>query len=186
MIVLKVAIVLLWLFGDGILSGNVSEATEVAKEAVQKEEVKGEPGPFSCRDRDMDMIEAVRRKESELKRREEALAERERLLKEIRDDIAKKGRSLRARLQKIKELKEQIERYNGTKVTHLVKIYENMAPKDAAERLSRLDDATAVLILGHMKEKKAGKILGFVDVTKSVKLSRMLAERIAPGLVSAR
>ena len=51
---------------------------------------------------------------------------------------------------------------------------ENGVNSPNASRIEKLDEAMAVMILASVADKKAAKILGFVDVDKSVRLSRSL------------
>jgi len=124
------------------------------------------------------LMEAIARKEEELKAREEELKEKRRELAGVRGDIEARLKRLKALLKEFQAVKQKIDTFNNEKARRLVKIYESMAPQDAALRIERLDDKMAASILGSMREKIAGKILGFVNVDKSVKISRVLKKEI--------
>jgi len=179
LVILKISILAIW------LSTSIGPFPSVAAKAglppdsethhAAKDEVRHEVQRDS---NTKGFIRAIRRKEEELKTREDELVKRKRHLTEISGDIDRKVTELKSLVKELKSIKGEIDIFNNGKAMRLVKIYENMAPQDAAARIERLDDKMAASILGSMKEKIAGKILGFVNVDKSVKISRVLKKDI--------
>jgi len=175
LVILKISILATWLF-----TSLDPFASKIATAALQPRsdpphEVKKEEKATST---EKGFILAIRRKEEELRTREDELAERKGHLIDIKGDIETRVRELKTLVKELKSVKQKIDSFNGGKARRLVKIYENMAPQDAAARIERLDDNMAASILGTMKEKIAGKILGFVNVDKSVRISRVLKKDI--------
>ncbi len=114
----------------------------------------------------------VKRKElvtkaSELKAREDALAEEFKKLKVLREDIAKSYEA------KTKE--------NEEKILKLVETFLTMSPKAAAKVLSTLDDDLAVATLSQMDTARLAKIMNLMDSVRSTKLSELMA-----GVVHAK
>ncbi|MFQ5427399.1 MAG: MotE family protein [Thermodesulfobacteriota bacterium] len=124
------------------------------------------------------LILAIERKDKELRLREDELNEKMTRLAGVKGDIQTRIAELKDLVKELKTVKGKIDAFNNAKARRLVKIYENMAPQSAAARIERLDDAMAASILGSMREKIAGKILGFINVDKSVKISRVLKKDI--------
>jgi len=175
LVILKIFILVTWFFTN-VLPYSVKDAVagipprhEARPDVVKKDnsltDGKG-------------LLMALRRKEVELRTREDELVERKRHLADIRGDIDTRVKELKSLVKKLNSLKGEIGSFNDGRIKHLVKIYENMAPRDAATRLEHLDDEMAASILGGMKEKVAGKILGLVNVDKSVRISRVLKKEL--------
>lgn len=120
------------------------------------------------------LIAAINARQRELDKKDEELKTREERLKVIKDDIDARVAELNRVHGKIEAFVKKIDEVNDQRVKKLVRIYESMNPEAAADRLEKLDEEMAVMILASVSEKKAAKILGFVDVDKSVRLSRSL------------
>jgi flagellar motility protein MotE (MotC chaperone) len=175
-VAIKVAVLVVWFItSTAPLSGGVVSAKVPPPE--RQSEMQG-PGDEAAPLPEKGLLEAIRRKEDELKTREDELNERMRHLAGVKKDIDTRVKRLQALIKDFNAVKERIDRFNNDKARRLVKIYESMAPQDAALRIERLDDKMAASILGSMREKIAGKILGFVNVDKSVKISRVLKKEI--------
>jgi len=101
---------------------------------------------------------------------------------------------LQAQIEQLKKLKQEIETIQKAtegkrqeQLIKIVKIYEAMAPEEAAKALEKLDDDTAVQILSSLKTRSAGKIMGQLDPARAATLSkkvlvrdRGLAEKSSP------
>jgi flagellar motility protein MotE (MotC chaperone) len=106
-----------------------------------------------------------------------ALKNKESSLKAIEHSIEKKIRDLVL-------LKEQIEKENlalqskdDEKVKSLVKIYENMNPKRAAQIFDEIELETLMQIICSMKEIKVSAILANMEISKAKELSVALTKR---------
>ncbi len=175
LVILKISILAIWLSASFDPFSSVFATAALPPDSEPSHEVKKE---VKGHVQEKGFIQAVRRKEEELRIREDELAKRKRNLTGIRGDIETKVTELKSLVKELNSIKGQIDSFNNGKAMRLVKIYENMAPQDAAARIERLDDNMAASILGSMKEKIAGKILGLVNVDKSVRISRVLKKDI--------
>ena len=117
--------------------------------------------------------ETLERKQSELDAREQHLNELEQNLNSRLADM----QTLEARIQTM--LKEA-QGVRDEKLAHLVDVYVNMKPKQAAQVLETLDERTAVKILAGMKGRQAGEILTSVNPQKAARLSEMLTKMQLP------
>lgn len=120
------------------------------------------------------MLAVLSRKEKELREREEELTRNEERLNIVKADIEARLSELKAEHEKIAALVKKIDEINDQRNKKIVKIYESMSAEEAASRLEKLDEEMAVMILALMSERKAAKVLSFVDASRSAKLSQSL------------
>ena len=91
---------------------------------------------------------------------------------------------LNKKLDELKSLKEQLEslmaQYNekeNIKIRSLVKIYENMKPKDAAKIFEALDMTILLQVVNMMKESKVAPILSAMDPIRAKEISTEFANQ---------
>lgn len=112
----------------------------------------------------------------ELASRAEDIERRESLLKaaELRiDEKLKNMKDLQAKLEALIQAREQQE---DAQILSLVKIYENMKPKDAARIFEELDMNTLIEVAQRMKERKLAPILAKVEPTRAKQITETLAQ----------
>lgn len=159
----------------------ISIVTSIDVIALEKEQVTGEAGEkgpikesdqFS-KEEYLGLLEErekrLNTKEEEIRKEEETL----RILKlGIEEDI-KRYATLKKEIQKdLMQLnKESEERFNK-----LVKIYEIMSPGEAASRLIKMNESTAIKLISRMKEKVAGKILGQMEPSRAARISEKIVK----------
>lgn len=104
--------------------------------------------------------------------------ERLRILKE---DLAKKTEELKklkeeidAKIKHQEELKAELTKTQEERYQRLAKIYEQMPPEEAATRLEKLDNETAVNLILAIKPRQAAKILANVSPEKAATLSKII------------
>jgi flagellar motility protein MotE (MotC chaperone) len=102
-------------------------------------------------------------------------------LKILQEDIAKKTEELKklkseieAKIKQQEELKAQLEKSQQENYQRLAKIYEAMPPEEAASRIEKLDEDTAVALLLAIKPRQAGKILANINPEKAAILSKKI------------
>lgn len=82
------------------------------------------------------------------------------------------------RLEKIKKEIEEAQKALDSKIQEgllkVAKMYESMPPEEAARKLEKLDEDTAVIILNSLKPKTAGKILAQMENDKAASLSKKI------------
>ena len=120
----------------------------------------------------------------ELTARRQELDERERLL-DIRAELnGKTEERLDQQIDRLANLKERIEALitdlddaEEQKLARLVKIYETMKPKAAAEIFNRLEIPILLHVVERMKEAKSAVVLGKMDPAVAKRVTTELAKR---------
>ena len=102
---------------------------------------------------------------------------KEQVLKVTEDKINQKLVQLKAMQDKIDELMKQYNDKERLKIMSLVKIYENMKPKDAAKIFDELEMPVLIQVISNMKELKAAPVIASMNPTKARDLSIELAKQ---------
>ncbi len=123
------------------------------------------------------LLQAVAEEREALERLRRDLLLEEKRLKKTREEINE-------RIAALKEIRAQVAkdmaRYHSERereMNHLVKIYEAMSPEEAGPLMEQLAQDISVELLFRMKDKKAGRILEFVDEARAVSITEELARR---------
>jgi flagellar motility protein MotE (MotC chaperone) len=126
---------------------------------------------------EIDLLQQLAVRRETIETREREINMREGLLKAAESRIDKK-------VQEMKLLQGTVEKLIGTyseqqaaKVASLVKIYENMKPKDAARIFEELDMDTLLLVAERMKERSLAPIMANMDPSKARDVTVDLARR---------
>jgi flagellar motility protein MotE (MotC chaperone) len=130
--------------------------------------------PFSATEAEVLQQLATRREV--LDRRDQEIANRQDVLRAAEQRIEQK-------LTQLKELQGVLERLINTQETQqedqlqsLVKIYENMKPKDAARIFEELEMATLLPVVERMKERKLAPIMAELNPLKAKDITTELAK----------
>ncbi len=99
----------------------------------------------------------------------------------VREDIKKELDQLRKIKKEIEELQklfdQKVEQKDIELLAQVAKIYESMQAEEAARRLEKLDDDTAVTIIVALKPKTAGRILAQIEEARAATLSKKILAR---------
>jgi flagellar motility protein MotE (MotC chaperone) len=128
-------------------------------------------------DSEIEVLERLVERRSELDRRNQELDMRDNLLKatEARiDDKISKLKDMEATLNKLLQLHDDQEK---TQLESLVKIYEKMKPKDAARIFNSLEMEILINVASRIKEAKMAVILASMNNQRANKLTVELATR---------
>lgn len=109
-----------------------------------------------------------------LNARQQALDKREAELRALETELDGKLEKLRNLELKMQGMIDSAENLQDEKMQHLVDVYSNMKPKQAAQVLETLDESIAVRILAGMSGRKAGEVLSSVRADRAAKLSEAL------------
>ncbi len=126
--------------------------------------------PFSLSDEEIDLLQSLGERRKELDLRAHQLEQREVLLLAVERRIDEKVEALKA-------LQRSIQGETESQYKSLVKIYENMKPKDAARIFEELDMAILLPVTERMKERKLAAILAKMNTTTAMTLTTQLAQR---------
>lgn len=109
---------------------------------------------------------------AQVRAKAENLRQKEIELKSLQEEVDKKLSELGKVRQELDQRLAKKDEEQLKKVRELAKMYEKMDPASAAEVLTSLDDDLAIGILGGIKSKTAGKILGNMDKDQAARLSK--------------
>jgi flagellar motility protein MotE (MotC chaperone) len=124
------------------------------------------------------VLTELRQRRDDLQARRERLSKTEERLRILRDKVGED-------LDRLERFRDQVQvglnkekQLRTEKMDHLVKVYSNMNPEKAAERIDRMDAKTAVKLLSRMSGESAGRILSFVDPDKANRISQDMTRMI--------
>jgi len=191
--ILKIAVFAIWfamssdLSGFGVVyAGQPVIGETVLTDGVKVVDLEGDEIPLEEKggievnidslvtETERSMLEAMKRRENELNDKEDDLKKYEQRLTLINDELDLRMKELKSTKSAVDKALARLKSAEKMRTQRVVKIYESMAPEEAAARIEKLDEKTAVMILSTMKEKKAGAVLGLVSVEKAVKFSQMM------------
>jgi flagellar motility protein MotE (MotC chaperone) len=127
------------------------------------------------------VLEELRARRAALDAREQALAVRESVLAATEQRLARRVEELAALQQRLEALDKSARDREDAGWRGLVRIYENMRPRDAARIFNELEMVTLVEVVDRMKERSAAPILAGMDPEKAKALTAELAKRRATG-----
>lgn len=110
----------------------------------------------------------------DLNARQLALDKKEAELRTLERELDEKLTTLRELEIKMQKLIDSAGTIQDEKMVHLIDVYSNMKPKQAAQVLETLEEPIAVRILAGMSGRKAGEILSSVRPDRAAKLSEAL------------
>ncbi len=126
---------------------------------------------------EIDLLQQLADRREELDAREKEIEMRTGLLKAAETRIDKKIDDLGILQATIEKLIKKYDAEQDAKMASLVKIYENMKPKDAARIFEELDMDTLLLVAERMKERKLAPVMAKMNPSKAkemtVELSRL-------------
>jgi flagellar motility protein MotE (MotC chaperone) len=123
---------------------------------------------------EIDLLQQLSERREALETRARELDVRASLLKAAEARIDKKIVELKGFQDTIERLIKSYDKQQEDKLLSLVKIYENMKPKDAATVFEGLDMDTLLAIVERMKEKKLAEVMGKMNPNKASEVTTEL------------
>lgn len=123
---------------------------------------------------EIDLLQQLAERRDQLDDREKELDQREAMLKAAEVKIDVKVRQLQDLQLTIEDLVKKYDEQQDEKINSLVKIYENMKPKDAAKIFEELDLDTLLLVAEQMKERKLAPIMAKMTPGKAKEVTEEL------------
>ncbi|MDH5771574.1 MAG: hypothetical protein OEY84_00400 [Rhodospirillaceae bacterium] len=117
---------------------------------------------------------AERRQEIELRARE--IETREAMLQAAEARIDKKIDDFKVLKATLDDLIKQYDGQQDSQLASLVKIYENMKPKDAARIFEEMEMATLLMVAERMKERSLAPVMAKMDPIKAKEMTVELAK----------
>lgn len=127
------------------------------------------------------VLEELRARRAALDAREQAMAVRESVLAATEQRLTRRVEELGALQQRLEALDKAAREREDAGWRGLVRIYENMRPRDAARIFNELEMVTLVEVVDRMKERSAAPIIAGMEPDKAKALTAELARRRAGG-----
>jgi flagellar motility protein MotE (MotC chaperone) len=154
--------------GEGNSEGQQQKAAEEKKEQEP-------PCPFSPTE--IEVLKGLQKRRQELDKREQEIALKEGTLSVIEKNITAKIESLEKLQSELKTIMAKYEEKQNQEIQALVKIYENMKPKDAARIFDTLELEVLLGVTSNMKEVKLAPIIAAMDPNRAKILTVELANK---------
>lgn len=170
---------------------EAAKEPETAQEPAVKEETtpaeqggEKQPAWYDAGDTDTqfsnvrtELYENLAKRREELDKREVDLVTREALLRAAEQEIDRKYNELAQLRQEIEKLLQKQSEEEQARIISLVKIYENMKPKDAARIFDTLDIDVLMAVMSKMSERKLSPIMAEMNPERAKTMTIMLAEQ---------
>lgn len=134
-------------------------------------------GPLEYSDIRAELFETLAKRRRELDAREEMIAKKEALLQATEREIERKYKEMSQVRNEIKELLNVQTEEEQKRIMSLVKVYENMKAKDAAQIFNTLDMDILIEVMGRMSERKLSPVLAEMDPDRARSVTIFLAEQ---------
>ncbi len=126
---------------------------------------------------EIELLQDLRVRREEIERREDAVIQKEGLLKAAEDRIEKKIAELSDIRVDIEALIKKYDEQEEQQIKDLVAIYEKMKPKDAAKIFDELDLDVLLQMFDKMKSSKSAPILASMRPARAKQITAKIAER---------
>ncbi|WP_135079392.1 hypothetical protein [Terasakiella sp. SH-1] len=153
---------------------DTEELTEEEKAALAEEDAAEEAEDDSAIDdptfytqAEVDLLQKLAERREELEAQAKELDVRENLLKAAEARIDKKVQSLKALQRTIEDQMVKYDDQQEEKLVNLIKIYENMKPKDAGRIFEELEMDVLLEVAEKMNKRRLAPILAKMDPKKA-------------------
>lgn len=176
--------------GDGMSKEDRERAQEVSDKRTENAEnaKSGKCSPTSpTRPQDLvdrhftpievELLQNLSRRRDDLDRWEKNIEIKEQTLDATQKRIDAKIDQIEAMKKEVGELLAQYNEKEDAKIHSLVKIYENMKPKDAARIFNEIEMPILLEVIDKMSEKKVAPVLAEMDSKKAKQVTVELAEQ---------
>ena len=124
---------------------------------------------------ELQLIKELSKRRLQLDKAQESLAIREQVLTVTENKINQKISELKLRQTKLEEIMKQYDQKEQGKILSLVKIYENMKPREAAKIFDELEMPVLLEVVSKMKEIKVAPVIAGMNPIKARDLSIEMA-----------
>lgn len=124
---------------------------------------------------EVDLLQSLASRREKLDMWEDEIALKEKLLNATEMRIEDKLDELKLLQRKVEGLLEKYDTQEETEIKSLVKIYESMKPKQAAQIFNKLGMSVLFKVIDGMSERRAAPILASMDAERARELTQELA-----------
>ena len=169
---------------DEVFPSPAAGTPEPEETADDGEEADGQaPGtgqpydPFDMSDQEMELLQQLAERRRVLDQRAAEIDQRWALLSAAEERVQLKIDELADLQFTIENLLIQHDEQEEAQMQSLVKIYENMKPKDAARIFEELDMVVLLEVVDRMKERKVAPVLAKMNPDRAKSITLELAQR---------
>jgi flagellar motility protein MotE (MotC chaperone) len=126
---------------------------------------------------ELKLLKELSKRRQELEKNQDDIEVKQQVLKATENKIDQKMVELKALQTQLEEVMKQYDQKEQGKILSLVKIYENMRPKDAAKIFDELEMPVLLQVVSNMKEIKVAPIIASMHPLKARDLSIELAKQ---------
>jgi flagellar motility protein MotE (MotC chaperone) len=126
---------------------------------------------------EIDLLQKLSERREALDKRERELEQREAMLRAAEKRFDEKVSELEGLKTQLRSLVDQRSKDEEERLRSLVRIYETMKPKEAAQILEKLDLDVVVGVIGRMKETKLAPSLASMLPERAKTLTSLLVDR---------
>ncbi len=120
------------------------------------------------------VLSVILARERQVSDQEAGVAEREKALGLLEEEISGRMRELDALQKDLKGAAQEWTQRQEENFQHLVGVYSAMEPEKAAVLLEKMDEATVVRLFEGMKSKKVASVLALMEPEKAARISSRL------------
>jgi flagellar motility protein MotE (MotC chaperone) len=126
---------------------------------------------------ELGILQSLSKRRDELDKREQQISQREALLKAAGVEVDRKIAELNKIRSELEDLLGKQKTAEDARIESLVKIYENMKPKDAARIFDSLDMDVLLPVIGKMSDRKVSPVIAAMDPDKAREVTIKLEEQ---------
>jgi flagellar motility protein MotE (MotC chaperone) len=135
---------------------------------------------------ELQLLQSLGARRGQLDQREKDFDTQLALMAAAEGKLDSKIATLNALKAEIRGLMGQADAQKATEIDRLVTVYQAMKPRDAAVRMTLIDDAVRLPIAAKMKERSLSAIIAQMPPAEAKALTEKLAARFDPKLAAAR
>lgn len=163
--------------GDrGAEAGPADGQPPAAAPAAAPQTADGSFDPRELSQSEVRLLQALADRRKALDAREYGLNQREAVLKAAEQRLVDKQAELTTMRTELKQLLQQVDEEETKKINNLVKVYENMKPKDAARILNDLELDVLMGVAQRMNVRNLAPVLAAMQPDKARAVTRSLAQ----------
>lgn len=163
--------------GEGEGKPAVEKTLGAGKLTVKEvEALKAQQGGSSYTQSELDLLQNLTKRRNELDEREKELEMKSKVLDATELRISNKVKEMKVLQVELTRVVAQYKQQQAGEIKSLVKIYENMKPKDAAAIFNEMEMPILLEVIDKMSERKVAPILAGMDPKRARDVTQELAE----------
>ncbi|TAE34926.1 MAG: hypothetical protein EAY65_00650 [Alphaproteobacteria bacterium] len=153
-----------------------SESTKNASSSKEKDMQVASNDVRQFSNIELDILQSLSKRRDELEKMEKEVKLKEHLLGSTEVRLNEKISQIQTMEKTLRDLLGKYDEQEAAKIRSLVKIYENMKPKEAARIFDEMQMPILLMVVDKMSERRAAPILAKMSPVKAKDLTQELAE----------